>query len=106
MSQYGPAVIALSVEAECKRQGINLNDDSIDGPLWCFSMHMAFDPEYSIKLQVLVEDYGWKIVSRELPTLYNAMDTDEQALDHCVNTACHYKQELMTKLTHMWLARD
>lgn len=109
MTQYGRAYIAINVERELLLQGIDLHDKSINGPANLFGMHMAFDPEYSERLHSLVTDFGWAIVKRELPSLHAKVGTDQetdQILELCVDAADHYGQQLMNKLTAMWLAND
>lgn len=109
MSQYGQAYICINVERELQLQGTDLNDDSIEGLRWMFGMHMAFDPEASEKLNCAVTDFGWAIAARELPSLHAKVGTDqetEQILELVVDAAGHYGQQLMNKLTAMWLAQD
>ncbi len=109
MSTYGRAYIMLNVERELTLQGIDLHDKSIDGPMNLFGMHMAFDQEYSERLHDLIVDFGWKIVARELPTLHAKVGTDqetEHVLELVVDAADHYGQQLMNKLTALWLAQD
>ena len=109
MSTYGHAYIQLNISHELDLQGIDLQDKSLDGPINLMGMHMAFDPEYSIKLLNLVEGFGWKIAERELPTLHAKIGTNEETergLELVVDAADHYKQQLLNRLTFMWLAQD
>ncbi len=94
----------LYVLHECNKQGIDLDDTGIDGICNLFSMHMAFDPEYSQRLQNAVEAFGWNIVQREMPDEYARLNDDEAANDLCVNTADDYATQLKVHLAHLWLA--
>lgn len=107
MSTYGHAYKCIDVERELNGlMDMSLHDQSVDGLVYIFGMHMAFDEEYSKRLENAIKAFGWKIAERELSTLHERMDADERALELCVDAAEHYGNVLKCKLAAIWLSQD
>lgn len=97
---------SLYVKHECELQGIDLEDESLDGLDGLFGMHMAFDPESSLRLSYVLDNFGWAIVQREHPDEYARMNENDAAEDDCVNLADNYATQLKIHLAHRWLAKE
>lgn len=97
---------SLYVKHECELQGIDLEDESLDGLDNLFGMHMAFDPAASGALECAIHNFGWTIVQREHPDEYARMDSNNLAQDDCVNLADNYATQLKIHLAHRWLAKE